>query len=334
MKYFNVPEYYYRAQYPQHPFNLEHEPKPKGESIFNLLNDKESLNRINKIANQGVNHIVAAFYIKSVQQIRAKASEPANIPRRASVPVNSVNLEEKGDNEEIPLKNFGLDLYLSNFNTLGKNVILSQQKEIDKDTKDLGKDDTSKNNHKLNFNDANLINNNNSNTIFPFHKAIKVEEKEVADTASENIPNFNKNTPVNTDKELKTANFFNDINNSLNNIMAKNEKMNTEKEAAARFPNNIENFPKDNLNSRMIQGSNNATLLNKYNNISLTHPPIDREHKSNSKVVKSSFTEDLNLFTAQQLNTVSNMVKRIKENKMSEIIEKDNMNSGNSLKNK
>ena len=113
--------------------------------------------------------------------------------------------------------------------------------------------------------------------------------------------------------------------------MGKNEKINSEKEAAGRLNTNVEMFLKDNVNSRMIQGSNNVPN-NKYNNMSVPHPPIDREFKSNSSFVKSSFTEDLNLFTAQQLNTVSNMVKRIKENKMSEIIEKDNMNSGNSLK--
>ena len=84
---------------------------------------------------------------------------------------------------------------------------MNQQKEIDKDTKDLGKEDTSKNNNILNFNDANL-NNNNPNTIFPFQKAMKVEEKDVANTASENFQILNKNTNVNTDKELKTTNYF------------------------------------------------------------------------------------------------------------------------------
>lgn len=80
-KYFShMPEFMYRGQapsqygtYPGSLFNFD-DNKPKNESIFNLINDKENLNRINKIANEGVNHIVAAFYIKSVQQTRMNAA--------------------------------------------------------------------------------------------------------------------------------------------------------------------------------------------------------------------------------------------------------------------
>jgi len=84
-------------------FNMDHEIKPKSESYFNLINDKENLNRINKIANEGVNHIVAAFYIKSVQQIAAaKNIDNVNniIQRRSSnsIPINSVNLDEDTNN--------------------------------------------------------------------------------------------------------------------------------------------------------------------------------------------------------------------------------------------
>lgn len=95
MRFMPGPDYFYRTGY-QNPFHQFEETKPKSDSIFSLINDKENLNRINKIANEGVNHIVAAFYIQSVQQSRnAKNNENSgtNIIRRASVPVNSVSLE-------------------------------------------------------------------------------------------------------------------------------------------------------------------------------------------------------------------------------------------------
>ena len=89
------PEYYYRSGFPG---QYDQEPKQKNESIFNLINDKENLNRINKIANEGVNHIVAAFYIKSVQQSRQSKNQEGNtLQRRSSVPVSSVNLGDDKD---------------------------------------------------------------------------------------------------------------------------------------------------------------------------------------------------------------------------------------------
>ncbi len=102
MKYIS-PDLFIRPAY-NGSFNFEQEVKPKSESYFNLINDKENLNRINKIANEGVNHIVAAFYIKSVQQSKVtknnQSSNNNSIPRRSStsVPVNSVNLEEDNAN--------------------------------------------------------------------------------------------------------------------------------------------------------------------------------------------------------------------------------------------
>ncbi len=82
-------EFYYKQG-----FHAEGGPKNKSDSIFNLINDKENLSRINKIANEGVNHIVAAYFIKSVQQSRSVKNEVTMLPRRSSVPINSVSLIE------------------------------------------------------------------------------------------------------------------------------------------------------------------------------------------------------------------------------------------------
>jgi hypothetical protein len=38
--------------------------------LFNMLNDKEVLNRQARLSNEGVNNMVAAYFIKNVQQKR------------------------------------------------------------------------------------------------------------------------------------------------------------------------------------------------------------------------------------------------------------------------
>jgi hypothetical protein len=101
-----------RMPNPFQNLNYEAEQKPKNESIFNLINDKENLNRINKIANEGVNHIVAAFYIKSVQQHKnltrhtsEGGSQGTTLQRRASLPTSSLienNLEQSTTQGSVP----------------------------------------------------------------------------------------------------------------------------------------------------------------------------------------------------------------------------------------
>jgi hypothetical protein len=107
-------DFYYRQGYPP---QFEQEPKNKNESIFNLINDKENLNRINKIANEGVNHIVAAFFIKSVQQSRQpkNTQEISSQQRRSSVPINSVNLGEEKE-QSTPGNENNINELLSNIN--------------------------------------------------------------------------------------------------------------------------------------------------------------------------------------------------------------------------
>lgn len=80
----------------------EEETKPKSESIFNLINDKENLNRINKIANEGVNHIVAAFFIKSAQQSKSKQHNDTiqgGVIKRS--PISSINLNDANCDKHI-----------------------------------------------------------------------------------------------------------------------------------------------------------------------------------------------------------------------------------------
>lgn len=91
------PEIYAQQGLPYPPYSFPLEEKNRG-SIFNLISDKENLNRINKIANEGVNHIVAAFYIKSIQQRKSQKNEGGSL-RRASVPVSEVNLNEGNDDK-------------------------------------------------------------------------------------------------------------------------------------------------------------------------------------------------------------------------------------------
>jgi hypothetical protein len=114
------PDFYYRQGYPP---QFEQEPKNKNESIFNLINDKENLNRINKIANEGVNHIVAAFFIKSVQQSRQakNINELPNQQRRSSVPINSVNLgDDKEQSSSHSNENLNLNETQQNVNNLNQ----------------------------------------------------------------------------------------------------------------------------------------------------------------------------------------------------------------------
>lgn len=335
MKYFNVQDYYYRGQFPQHQYNIEQEPKPKGESIFNLINDKESLNRINKIANQGVNHIVAAFYIKSVQQNRAKANETNNnLGRRTSVtsvPINSVSLDYKEDNEEIPQKNRD-----SNINSTKSNMQSKELKEKDViDKESSNSDDATKDINKNNFNDNNLVNNNQDlgNQV---NRENSVNKKEGILNNIESAPS--KILDISRDKDLKTANFS--INSKINNNESNTQSQFAEKNQTNIFDKDINKSKKTygnpSTNSSFFQGYGNSTQYTQpsryINNSSRPQSHGYNEYKPNSSFIKSSFSEDLNQFTAQQLNTVSNMVKRIKENKLSELIEKDNINSSNSLK--
>ena len=110
------PDFYYRQGYPP---QFEQEPKNKNESIFNLINDKENLNRINKIANEGVNHIVAAFFIKSVQQSRQPKNTPeiSSQQRRSSVPINSVNLGEEKEQSYVCNENININEIHPNLNS-------------------------------------------------------------------------------------------------------------------------------------------------------------------------------------------------------------------------
>ncbi len=319
MKYYNVPEYYYRGQYPPQPYNFEQEPKPKGESIFNLINDKESLNRINKIANQGVNHIVAAFYIKSVQQNRAKTNEPSSLVRRAPVPVNSIPLDDKDENEDYQGRSI-----INNTNTHNNISLDSKDKEKDLCPKEqiyAEPRDINKNN----FNDK-LVH-DNQNAASQTNKTIDSDNKDNITNTNENM--VIKNTDISSEKDLKTAN-FNLNNNFTNKAQNINDKTNQEKEAKS---NPIQAKEHVSNNSRSFHGITSNGLLPPHSRFINTQVmPLNPFDKPNSSFTKSSFTEDLNQFTAQQLNTVSNMVKRIKENKLSELIEKDNLNSGSSLK--
>jgi hypothetical protein len=323
MKYYNVPEYYYRGQFPPHPYNYEQELKPKGESIFNLINDKESLSRINKIANQGVNPIVAAFYIKSVQQNRAKANEPSNPIRRAPVPVNSIPLDEKEENEEGQTK-----IITNNTNNQNNTSYDSKDKDKDNDKDKSLKDPTDTHSNEITKNNLNdKIVNINENTSNNANKAMNSEYKDSFTSTNGNM--VYKNSAISSEKELKTVN-FND-NNILSNIAQNiNERSNQEKESKSS-PNLMKkqttNFPKS---SHVISSSNLIPPNSRFINSQMM--PMNPFDKMNSSFTKTNFTEDLNQYTAQQLNTVSNMVKRIKENKLSELIEKDNFNSGSSLK--
>jgi hypothetical protein len=325
MKYFNVPEYYYHGQYPPHAFNFEHEPKPKGESIFNLINDKESLNRINKIANQGVNHIVAAFYIKSVQQNRAKGSESNNLVRRASVPVNSVPLEDKEENEDNQEKNSG---QISN-----APMTIPQGNDRKERNIHFYLADETKDINKNNLKENDLVK-NNINTGNQLNKAKFSDINEVKNNTSEAVSSIILS--ASTDKDLKTASFSNNnkINNNFPNLSEKITTNNQEKESKT---NNQQLSGKDyghTIGPTIMHGFSSApqfTQQSRFMNSSVrSQGQSYNEHKPNSSFIKSGFTEDLNQFTAQQLNSVSNMVKRIKENKLSELIEKDN--SGHSLK--
>lgn len=328
MKYYNIPEYYYRGQFPPNPYNYEQELKPKGESIFNLINDKESLNRINKIANQGVNPIVAAFFIKSVQQNRAKANEPTNPTRRAPVPVNSIPLDEKEENEEGTKKIANNTNHQHNTSLDSKDKEYDNNKDKDKDKEKSPKDPSdnySKEITKNNLNDK--IVNNNENTSNDAHKAFNSEYKDSSTSTNENM--LFKNSAISSEKELKTANFID--NNNLSHISQNiNDRSYQEKESKSS-PNLMKkqtnNFSKA---SNLTSSSNLLPQNSRYINSQMM--PINPFDKMNSSFTKTNFTEDLNQYTAQQLNTVSNMVKRIKENKLSELIEKDNFNSGSSLK--
>jgi hypothetical protein len=344
MKYFNVPEYYYRGQYPQPPFNFEQEPKPKGESIFNLINDKESLNRINKIANQGVNHIVAAFYIKSVQQNKAKTSEMSNVGRRvsaASVPINSVPLDDKEESEENLPKSSD-----SNTNVTKSNEQINEMKE--QGTKD--KETTTVNEAILNDKDINKNNFNDNNLVKIIQNAgNELNQGDIANTTENKETKSNNGDSISSkifaksnDKDLKTANFSinnNNINKNHNNISVpfhiidKNFNNNQDKDLNKQATNIHGTNTNTQNNFHSFGNSSQFAQASRFiNNSSRPQSQIYNEQKPNSSFMKSSFTEDLNQFTAQQLNTVSNMVKRIKENKLSELIEKDNHNSSYPLK--
>lgn len=81
MRYFAMPELYQRP-------NIENEAK-RGD-IFSQFNDREKIS--NKLENVGVNNIVAAFYIKSVQASRQ--AESVNLSNKALVN-NDPNLSEE-----------------------------------------------------------------------------------------------------------------------------------------------------------------------------------------------------------------------------------------------
>jgi hypothetical protein len=153
-------------------FNFEGEPKTKSDSIFNLINDKENLNRINKIANEGVNHIVAAYFIKSVQQSRAAKSDLPST-RRSSVPVNSVTLQEDNSPQEVETNS-------------SANLLTSKAKEVDEiesKRQSQSQNENSKFHNGLNFNtsmfndkyssDVNEFTNNQLNTVHDVVKKLK-----------------------------------------------------------------------------------------------------------------------------------------------------------------
>ena len=219
MRLFGMPDYFYR---PGYPTQFEQEHKPKSESIFNLINDKENLNRINKIANEGVNHIVAAFFIKSVQQSRmAKNNDNIIQPRRSSVPVNSVNLNEDGNSQE------------NNFNATS-------------DVKDVVSN--------IETHPNELIENNTMRT--------------------------NNNASVNS--------------------------------AHSDSPKNKSNGD-----------AGSIPQINKYSIPNLN---------INTNIFNDKYSPDINEFTANQLNTVNDVVKKLKENKISEMIDKNYMNNIHSKK--
>jgi hypothetical protein len=93
MRFLGIPDYYQR---------LNTEAEIKRNDIFSLINDKEKTS--NKLENVGVNNIVAAFYIKSVQKSR-QVEITNNLSKASSSIINNdTNLnDEIKTNQELKL---------------------------------------------------------------------------------------------------------------------------------------------------------------------------------------------------------------------------------------
>jgi hypothetical protein len=90
----HMPDFMYRYQEGHLPFNNIYD----RNDLFNLLNDRETLNRQARLTNEGVNNIVAAYFIKNVQQKRS-SMKPVEVivHKEDSVPDSAAGGERMSD---------------------------------------------------------------------------------------------------------------------------------------------------------------------------------------------------------------------------------------------